>query len=49
LTRSEALTDAERTALRPYPLVVAQSVQTPGNVNLMQVPPSSTPVAPKTP
>jgi hypothetical protein len=49
LTRSEALTDAERSALRPYPLVVAQSVQTPGNVNLMQVPPSSTPVAPKTP
>ena len=49
LTRSEALTDTERTALRPYPLVVALSVQTPGNVNLMQVPPSSAPVPPKTP
>jgi hypothetical protein len=49
LTRSEALTDAERTALRPYPLVVALSVQTPGNVNLMQVPPSSAPAPPKTP
>jgi hypothetical protein len=35
LTRSEALTDTERDALSRYPLVVALSVQTPGNVNLL--------------
>ena len=35
LTRSEALTDTERNALSRYPLVVALSVQTPGNVNLL--------------
>ena len=35
LTRSEALTETERAALRPHPLVVAMSVQTPGNVNLL--------------
>lgn len=49
LTRSEPLTETERAALRPYPLVVAMSVQTPGNVNLMQVAPSLAPAAPKTP
>lgn len=35
LTRTEALTDTERNALSRYPLVVALSVQTPGNVNLL--------------
>jgi hypothetical protein len=35
LTRSEALTDTERDVLSRYPLVVALSVQTPGNVNLL--------------
>ena len=30
-----ALTDTERNALSRYPLVVALSVQTPGNVNLL--------------
>ena len=49
LTRSEALTETERAALRPYPLVVALSVQTPGNVNLMQVAPASAPAPPTTP
>jgi hypothetical protein len=49
LTRSEPLTDTERAALRPYPLVVAMSVQTPGNVNLIQVAPSPAPAPPKTP
>jgi len=49
LTRSEALTETERAALRPYPLVVALSVQTPGNVNLMQVPPAPAPAPPTTP
>jgi hypothetical protein len=49
LTRSEALTETERAALRSYPLVVALSVQTPANVNLMQVPPSRTPAPPTTP
>jgi hypothetical protein len=48
LTRSEAITDTERDALSRYPLVVAMSVQTPGNVNLLHgsVP---TPAAPQTP
>jgi len=35
LTRAEALTETERDALRRYPLVVAMSVQSPGNVNLL--------------
>ena len=35
LTRSAALTDTERNALSQYPLVLALSVQTPGNVNLL--------------
>jgi hypothetical protein len=39
LTRTQALTDAERAALRLYPLVVAMSVETPGSINLMHVPP----------
>jgi hypothetical protein len=38
LTRSEALTDVERDALRRYPLVVAQSVETPGSLNLLRAP-----------
>ena len=45
LTRSEALTDAERDALSRYPLVVALSVQTPGNVNLLHgAVPTPTPI-----
>ena len=50
LTRSEALTDTERSALSRYPLVVALSVQTPGNVNLLHgAAPAPAPTAPPTP
>ena len=44
LTRQEALTDAERAALRKYPLVVAMAVETPGSVSLLR--PEPTPSAP---
>jgi hypothetical protein len=47
LTRSEALTETERDALRRYPLVVAMAVQTPANVNLLHAAPA--PVATPTP
>jgi hypothetical protein len=43
LTRTEALTGAERDALRQYPIVVALGVQTPGNVDLLRPPPTPTP------
>lgn len=46
LTRSEALTETEKAALRRYPLVVALSVQTPANVNLVH-PPASPPAPTK--
>jgi hypothetical protein len=36
LTRTEALTDVEREALRQYPVVVALAVETPGSVNLLR-------------
>jgi hypothetical protein len=36
LTRSEALTQTERDALSRYPMVVALSVETPGNLNLLR-------------
>jgi hypothetical protein len=49
LTRSEALTDTERSALSRYPLVVALSVQTPGNVNLLHGAAPAAPTAPPTP
>ncbi len=50
LTRSEALTDTERNALSRYPLVVALSVQTPGNVNLLHgALPAPAPTLPTTP
>jgi hypothetical protein len=39
LTRTEALTQTERDALRMYPIVVALSVETPGNINLLRGPP----------
>lgn len=39
LTRTEALTQTERDALRMYPIVVALSVETPGNINLLRAPP----------
>jgi hypothetical protein len=48
LTRSEALTDTERTALSQYPLVLALSVQTPGYVNLLH-PAAPAPAPPTTP
>ncbi len=41
LTRSEALSVAEQDALRRYPLVVALSVQTPGNLDLLRVAPAT--------
>jgi hypothetical protein len=40
LTRTEALTDAERSALRKYPLVLAMSVETQGSINLVREPPT---------
>ena len=46
LTRAEALTETEKSGLRPYPLVVAMSVQTPGNINLVH-PSASTPAPAK--
>lgn len=48
LTRSEALTNAERDALSRYPLVLALSVQTPGSVNLLHgaVPAPAQPTTP---
>jgi hypothetical protein len=50
LTRAEALTDAERAALRQYPLVVAFAVDTPNNINLLRAsPPVSAPASPPTP
>jgi hypothetical protein len=49
LTRTEALTDTERDALRQHPLVVAMSVTTPGNVNLLRAPPPPTPTPPPDP
>jgi hypothetical protein len=49
LTRTEALTDAESSALRLYPLVVAMSVETPSSINLMHVPPPASAPAPAPP
>ena len=46
LTRSEALTQTEKDALRRYPLVVALAVTTPANVNLLHAPPTRTPTTP---
>jgi hypothetical protein len=48
LTRSEALTETEKDALRRYPLVVAMAVTTPANVNLLHatVPLAPTPTTP---
>ena len=43
LTRAEALTQTERDELSRYPLVVALSVETPGNINLVR---GSAPPAP---
>lgn len=40
LTRTEALTDAERAALRKYPLVLAMTVETQGSINLVREPPA---------
>jgi len=36
LTRSDPLTDAERDGLRKYPLVLALSVETPGEISLVR-------------
>ena len=36
LPRTSALTDTERDALSRYPLVLAQSVETPGNISLLR-------------
>jgi len=36
LTRGSALTEAEREALSRYPLIVATTVETPGNVDLLR-------------
>jgi hypothetical protein len=45
LARTEALTEAERAALRKYPLVLAMSVETQGSVNLVRDTPVPAPVA----
>ena len=43
LTRSEALTEQERDGLGRYPLVLAQSVETPGEISLMRPAPTTAP------
>jgi hypothetical protein len=43
LTRSEALTEQERDGLSHYPLVLAQSVETPGEISLMRPAPTTAP------
>ena len=41
LTRSEALTEEERDGLSRYPLVLALSVETPGDINLIREAPTT--------
>jgi hypothetical protein len=43
LTRSEALTEQERDGLSHYPLVLAQSVETPGEISLLRPAPTTAP------
>jgi hypothetical protein len=43
LARTQALTDAERAALRKYPLVLAMSVETQGSVDLLRETPATAP------
>jgi hypothetical protein len=41
LTRSEALTEQERDALSRYPLVLAMTVETPGEISLLREAPTT--------
>ena len=43
LTRSEALTEQERDGLSRYPLVLALSVETPGEISLLRAAPTTAP------